>query len=343
MRPFANTSLDSCRDIADEVWDEFMRQSITEIYQAQQDKIRTVKNECLDVVNNCYDTQSQSLKDFSNIKEQLLLGQRLELSEQLCTEKLAACSNLYGGGTSGLNELIKTMTDINDAKIAKECLTTLREFAQDICAVPSNDTLHSYPYSCRFYNPGSQQYAHLRQCNISDKKDTESDITDYIFDIDKYKQCKIKDKIYTKCNNGYCLQDKKCVPGTKIENNELCISQTEQSQLDCKDYTGSLYQRIVRYAMEVCIRPSHTGEIPTEILQDANVVMDSIRVDMGKELAKQCESLGGQWVDTKWINNDSDTDIYDKHDITGDLLHTPFYNETGANTEWRYCKPLTTE
>ena len=82
-RSFAENSLETCRDISDEVWDEFMRQAITEIYQKQQNKIREVKEECLEVVNACYDEKNQSLKDFSNIKEELLLGSRLELSEEL--------------------------------------------------------------------------------------------------------------------------------------------------------------------------------------------------------------------------------------------------------------------
>ena len=51
MRFFAEKGLETCRDIADEVWDEFLRQAVKEIYQGQQEKIREVKNECLEVVN----------------------------------------------------------------------------------------------------------------------------------------------------------------------------------------------------------------------------------------------------------------------------------------------------
>ena len=166
MRPFAARGLDTCRDIADDVWDEFVRQAITEIYQGQHDRIRQVKSECLDVVNACYDTQQQSLKDFSNIKDQLLLGSRLELSEEMCREKLDACSNLYGGGSQGMLELLTTMHNITSQQIAKECLTTLQDYAKQLCAVPSNDTLHGYPYACRVYAPGDQIYATNHKCNL---------------------------------------------------------------------------------------------------------------------------------------------------------------------------------
>ena len=165
MRVFAEGSLSTCQDLADDVWDEFMRQAITEIYQGQQSRIRQVKDECLDVVNKCYDSQTASLRDFTNTKEQLLLGSQLELSEQLCREKLSTCSNLYGGGTAGMQQLIDTMLhDITSQKISQDCLATLQEYVQSMCAVPTSDTLHSYPYGCRVYAPGERQYATIWHC-----------------------------------------------------------------------------------------------------------------------------------------------------------------------------------
>jgi len=165
MRVFAEGSLSTCQDLADDVWDEFMRQAITEIYQGQHSRIRQVKDECLDVVNKCYDSQTASLRDFTNTKEQLLLGSQLELSEQLCREKLSTCSNLYGGGTAGMQQLIDTMLhDITSQKISQDCLKTLQEYVQTMCAVPSSDTLHSYPYACRVYAPGERQYATIWKC-----------------------------------------------------------------------------------------------------------------------------------------------------------------------------------
>ena len=296
MRFFAESSLDTCRDISDEVWDEFVRQAITEIYQGQQERIRNVKNECLDVVNACYDEQNQSLKDFSNIKEQLLLGQRLELSEELCREKLEACSNLYGGGPNGLAELLNAMHDLTDSKLAKGCHVALQEFVQEICAVPSMDTLHQYPYACRVYTPGDQQYAQNYACNQQLWKNA-NQATDVI-PID-----------YS----------------------------NESSSENCGNYVGSLYQRLVRYALQSCVRPSDANTqgytISTDVLADVNTVMDSVRVDMGIALAAECERLGGTWIDTVWID---EADGY--HDITGDALHKRFYNETGANTNWGYCK-----
>lgn len=391
-RIFATNSLDTCRDMADEVWDEFMRQAIMEIYQGQQSKIRQVKNECLDVVNQCYDAQTNSLKDFSNTKEQLLLGSQLELSETLCREKLDACSNLYGGGPNGMAELLTTMTDIVTQQIAQNCFATLQEYAQQLCAVPANDTLHSYPYACRAYAPGEQRYASSWSCN-SDTSVSSTGITATSFDsyeppsstvdvfsdssyynfinnLDSpYGYCPARKK-YTSCKTGYYMVN---ADGNKViyketgyagaDQGNRCVKcpaagcpvyvASEQGSSDpasdnqpsskpektCgEDYAGSLYQKVVRYAIQACMRPTEieehninykTSTVPTILLQDVNATMDLIKASMSSSLKSECERLGGYWVATQWNNNYTEN--------MGIKLLSRFYNETGANPKWGYC------
>lgn len=332
-REFAKQSLDSCRDLSDQVWDEFMRQAIAEIYQNQQERIRQVKNECLDVVNNCYDQQTKSLKDFSNVKDQLLLGSRLELSEQMCSEKLEACSNLYGGGSHGMTELLTAMNAITSQQIADQCLTTLEEFVHEICAVPSSDTLHSYPYACRTYAPGDKMYASIQICNIatqnvnsnSSNNNTADNTADKLFDTYK---CN-KNFTFTSCNPGYYMTKDNVYDGVPQAGNncspcpvgKYCSGGTKQpmdipgsgsggtSTTDCgTDYIGSLYHKVARYAMQACIRPSTSKAetMPQSVLQDINIVMDKIRVDMAKSLSAECERLGGIWVNYVWTDNKTD-------------------------------------
>lgn len=376
-RAYAARGLDTCRDLSDEVWDEFMRQAIVEIYQGQQSRVRDVKNECLDVVNACYDEQSKSLKDFSNVKEQLLIGSRLELSEELCQEKLYACSNLYGDGNgNGLDLLINAMRDITDQKIGKECLVTLQEFVQDTCAVPSNDSLHSYPYACRVYAPGSQKYATISTCNQRIWNDTGSAATgpdtsqdqtgpeDGWFEEKAY-MCGPKATFY-ECSEGYYMVAKNEDGKWKYNANEIAgnycfrcpaaatscpggkaapIYASDSQDICGTDYVGSLYQKVVRYAMQACVRPSESSKgdyvLPTTIMQDVNVVMDSVRVAMAKELSTECDRLGGVWVDTPWVDvqRDADGQLDGLHDYTGDAQYKLFYTETSANTQWGYCRP----
>ena len=391
-RIYAERGLETCRDIADEVWDEFLRQAIVEIYQGQQAKVREVKNDCLDVVNACYDEQSESLKDFSNIKEELLLGSRLELSEELCQEKLYACSNLYGDPNgNGLELLISAMHDITDQKIAAECQSLLEAFATDMCTVPSNDSLHAYPYGCRVYAPGDAIYASNYYCNQlqwsntsgstgpggPSDPDPDQPTPDQGYVCPEYKK-------YESCNPGYymatmgadgtwhhdpvpiagnscqaCPQGYSCAGGldAPVSTSEPLPDDPPGPDKDCgPDYAGSLYQKMVRYATQVCTRPSDYEEItagrmdiPTTVLQDVNIVMDAIRVDMAKSLSAECERLGGLWVDTQWVdtkggkdalNNDIPDDL---HDETGQKLFKYFYDETGANTKWGFCADISVE
>lgn len=392
-RIYAERGLETCRDIANEVWDEFVRQAIVEIYQGQQEKIRDVKNNCLDVVNACYDEQTESLKDFSNVKEELLLGSRLELSEELCKEKLNACSNLYGDPNgNGLELLLSAMHDITDQKIAAECRSLLEAFATDMCTVPSNDSLHSYPYACRVYAPGDAIYASKSYCNQLQWNNTSSSTPpsenpgegggdDQPGTIKGY-SCNVYKK-YLSCNSGYYLATKDqnnewtyngtpvignscelcpanatCAGGTaapeiKEEGDEEEEEEVYNKETDCgTDYAGSLYQKVVKYATQVCVRPSDydkimngTEAIPMNVLEDVNVVMDSIRVDMATALSEECERLGGTWVNTPWINekgtgevdDEGEEDTDDIHDKTGHKLFKYFYDETGANTKWGYC------
>ncbi len=384
-RIFAERGLETCRDLADEVWDEFMRQAITEIYQHQQAKVREVKTECLDVVNQCYDEQSQSLKDFSNVKDQMLIGARLELSEEMCREKLYACSNLYGEGDAGMELLLAAMHNITDQKIANNCQLALKEYAQEMCMVPSNDTLHKYPYGCRVYAPGSQQYATNYECNqqiwgtSSDQNtfipgdDAQSpnvchipafNITIYNLPKPTYPNCS---RQYTSCKPGYYLAvnvgtadapnyqwnttpqaGNVCAP---CPTNACCdggtagpytIDKEPNEDIDdlpneCGDYAGSLYQKLVRYAIQTCVRPSESSAmgyvLPTPVLEDVNVIMDTIRADMGKSLATECERLNGTWVATQWTDQDGNG----IHDTTDQILHKQFYDETGSNTKWGFC------
>ena len=336
-KKFAEKTLETCRDISDSVWDEFMRQAITEIYQGTQSKIRQVKNDCMDVVNKCYDEKTNQLRDYSNIEEQMLLGDRLVLSEKMCSEKLTTCSNLYGGGPTGLQLLVDEMRNITDQKIAQNCLATLQDYAKKLCRAPAND-MHEYPYGCRVYAPGNMLYAQNTMClGIPDTSDSHQQpnqdywgtFTPQVTDTTLNRFTCWENRIYTSCERGYFLDNdtRKCYTCPEGWSCAGGDNPPRPGSETCPGYVGSLYQKMVEYAKQYCTRPSESTIIPTEVLANVNTVMDSIKKDMATVLAAECDHLGGTWSTTYQTNDDGDPD--------GKFID--FYNTTNADLGWGLC------
>ena len=358
-RPFAQKNLDLCADNANQVWDEFLRQAIVEIYQAQQKRVETVKNECLQVVNECYLKQSDSLKNFTDSSSQMIFVQTLELSEEMCADKLNTCSNLYGGGPEGLEILVATMTGITDLTIEQSCPDLLATFAKSICAVPESDSLHTYPYGCRKYAPGESYYAKNALCNSTLVNPfSRSDIlTTQIINqtyMDYLGICQDYSKKYTSCRVGYYLYNNNSneLYNFSLNNARECracpnqcicpggikepVSIDDNLYKQCGQYyVGSLYQQLVIYALQNCTRTSDTSNVLSEsLLAQVDQVAKSVRASLISILAQDCEDMNGVWVDSVWL--DENNNGY--HDITGDVLFSDFYVATGANKLWGYCR-----
>jgi len=364
-RDFAQQDLDLCRDDSDYVWEEFLRQAIVEIYQGQQQRVATVKNECLQVVNQCYLKQSKSLTNFTDDSSQMVFVKALELSEEMCADKLNTCSNLYGGGPDGLNTLLATMTGITDLTIEQSCPDLLAIYAKSICAVPGSDSLHSYPFGCRKYAPGESYHANNALCNTtlvnlfsrSDIITTQTIPQTY---VDYLGMCKDYRKKYTSCKEGFYLfaqlsnQDcnytnQYCFNSNAATECRVCPAQCicsggTKPPLDIDSnlyetcgqyYVGSLYQQLVIYALQNCTRTSDTSNILSKnLLAAVDSVAQSIRESLIPMLAKDCNDMNGIWVYSPWV--DENNNGY--HDVSGDALFKEFYVATGTNKLWGYCK-----
>lgn len=365
-RDFATQSLDLCRDDADAVWKEFLNQAIVEIYQAQQERIQTVKKECLAVVNECYLKKSEQLKSYVGTETSMNPNQTLELSEEMCADKLNTCSNLYGGGTSGLDVLVATMTGITDATIEQSCPELLNTFVQKLCAVSVNDSAHSAPYGCRTYAPGEARYARVEDCNsktvnpfsktnfLLTNIDTSNDFSDYIgiCSVNSYKR-------YISCKSGYylyskdycsdvqkdCYSENFATECRKCPSDAICAGgKTEPKYIEesttlyatCgTDYIGSLYQQLAIYALQNCTRPSESSTVLSEtLLSYVNETMNNTRAQLVAALSKECSAQSGIWIDIPWVDENDDG----IHDSTGDALLNTFYMTTGTNGLWGYCK-----
>lgn len=192
---FAESALDTCRDIKGTVWDEFKRAALIEIAQAQDAKIEEVKMSCVSTMAECYDTQTGALKSFDNSKSQNSGAQVAYTAKVMCQDKVSACAALYGNNTGceidaksgrvtnaqacGLAALLNFVDTVDNARIAEGCETAITNYVQDLCA--ANRDGQSYPWGCRSMDKNEletniQERAVLYCKNPSEKGENYTDL-----------------------------------------------------------------------------------------------------------------------------------------------------------------------
>ena len=175
----ANTALDTCRSLADEVWTEYKRMTIIKIAQAQDDKIEAVKDTCVNVIKECYNTTDGTLAELNSESDDSKYdtsANRAVAVRGMCYDKVVACASLYGGDPDGceydravrkikakgdkkcgLQSLLSYVDAVDSSKIAKGCETSLSEYAHELCgpertsSTSSSDTEDDkkyYPMGC---------------------------------------------------------------------------------------------------------------------------------------------------------------------------------------------------
>ncbi len=163
---FATSALDTCRDISDVVWTEFKRSALIEIAQAQENLIEETKMSCVSTMVECYDTQSNALKDFDNTTAKTAGALSGYASKAMCEERVTRCAALYDGAqckfdpetgrlTSrcGLTALLEFVDTVDSTRVAEGCATAIDNYIKDLCT-PSTGTM-GFPWNCRGKNIGS--------------------------------------------------------------------------------------------------------------------------------------------------------------------------------------------
>lgn len=179
-RMFAETALDTCRDISDIVWEEFKRQALIEIAQAQDEKIEEVKMSCVSTIAECYDSQGGQLKDVDDTTSQYAGAISAYAARSMCQDQVIACASLYGdtsgcqfdgngklvAGTGnnsssltgqaakdrcGLTELLDFVDRVDTVRVAEGCETAIDNFLADLCT--PDDGEMGYPWKCRNMSP----------------------------------------------------------------------------------------------------------------------------------------------------------------------------------------------
>ncbi len=150
-KPFAESALDSCRDISDVVWREFKRSALIQMAQAQDEKIQQVKDSCVETIKECYDEKSDTLYDIDTTDFQGAGAIVAVAARGTCYEKVLACAALYGdqngckyddktkkissvsGKKCGLQSLLAFVDTVDSVKVAEGCKVALTKYAHQLC------------------------------------------------------------------------------------------------------------------------------------------------------------------------------------------------------------------
>lgn len=165
---YANSALDTCRDISATVWEEFKRSAIIEIAQAQASKIEEVKMSCVSTMAQCYDTQSNALKDFDTNTAKVSGALSAYAAKEMCRDQVQACAALYGdpdgcnidsntgkvtaksGKVCGMAALIAFVDGVDNVRVAEGCATAIDTYLKSTCTPTTGDK--AFPYNCRSYD-----------------------------------------------------------------------------------------------------------------------------------------------------------------------------------------------
>jgi len=286
---YAETALDSCRNIADTVWYEFKRIALIQISQAQDEKIEEVKNSCIETIAECYDQQTGALEsggdDYINGQ---MAGMVAITVHNACSEKVLACAALYGdpdgciyndetkkitqksGKTCGLQSLLAYVNVADSLKVARGCENALRTYAKDDLCISDGD---DYPWACRRWSAND-----LKARLVEYGKTVCGD--DFIVDVTKY------------------------TPNIKIKRDEVGDTDTA-TELNDK---AAIHKNVIARAGTTIEEGEEIDTNLVSSLAKPEKIVDSIireiKNDLEKLLSAECNSTAGDGR-VLWASSDS--------------------------------------
>lgn len=124
-KKFAQDALDRCTEKADFVWQQYLDRALLDIYYAQQDKVKTIKQSCLDLVAKCYDNQNTAvataIANLTGDSSILIKPATISLTTKMCNNYIESCNGMFN------NDIIKEYISQKDTS---DSLNACRAIAQ---------------------------------------------------------------------------------------------------------------------------------------------------------------------------------------------------------------------
>ena len=153
---FVVPALDTCRNLAADVWVEYKRSAMVRIAQMQDAKIEQFKNSCVQTIKECYNSNDGTLADLtSGVLEDTaydVSATRAVTVRSMCYQDVLACAAMYGdangceydastrkivarkgAGKCGLSALLAYVDSVDTARVAQGCEAALVAKTHDMC------------------------------------------------------------------------------------------------------------------------------------------------------------------------------------------------------------------
>jgi hypothetical protein len=175
FRNRAQKSLDSCRDDANMVWEAFRMQALIQIAQAQDEKLQEIRDDCIQIVKECYDKQSGALADLDTTDSQMTGALQARAAKSMCADKVSGCASLYvpptvtnpepckwdGQGKivnadkCGATALINLVNVVDEVKVLEGCEAALTARAAELCKPENASDVEKFGEygKCRLRSP----------------------------------------------------------------------------------------------------------------------------------------------------------------------------------------------
>ena len=126
-KKFAQTALNKCTEKSDDAWREYLDMALIDIYYAQQSKVDKIEQSCFELVTACYNNQdtaiASAMANLSGDNSILLKPAAIDLTNQICSDYIESCNNMFDGDVVKMYIANKKATDSETAcrAVAQQC------------------------------------------------------------------------------------------------------------------------------------------------------------------------------------------------------------------------------
>ncbi|MCL1902753.1 MAG: hypothetical protein FWG18_03975, partial [Alphaproteobacteria bacterium] len=129
VRQFAEPVLDKCRDIAKDVWADYLDKAMLDIHYAQREKVAEIKAGCMDFVSACYMNGEKALTaSMSSLVYDAVSAQPdfVKVSDEICREYIQACDYMFAG-TQAESIVAQYIENRRDTDLRVSCRAVVKQ------------------------------------------------------------------------------------------------------------------------------------------------------------------------------------------------------------------------